>query len=719
MTWPATGSGEVTLTPADRTTPVGKGAGLAAVQTVPQGAAQAGTLPVAIRSATAGEAFGGTSPSKVKATIADRTTAQRAGVDGLLLTVGRADQTTRPGAADVEVNYSAFRNAYGGDWAARLHLVQLPACALTTPDAPQCRIAKPLKTTNNTKTGTLTAAVDIPAAPSLFARSTASSGMTVLGATAGAAGSNGDYKATSLQSSGSWSAGGSTGAFNWAYPIGVPAVPGGMQPSLDIEYNSQTVDGHTAASNNQSSWIGDGWSLEPGFIERRYKPCNDDKTDGTNTTKVGDLCWYNDNATMSLNGKSSELIYDKEHGWHPATDSGEKVEKLTGAANGDNNGEHWKITTTDGTQYFFGLNRLPGWQDHGADPDDPTTQSTWTVPVFGNQSGEPCYNASFADAWCQQAWRWQLDYVVDVHGNAMAYYWNTETNNYGRNVSDTTGKSTATRYTRGGWLGHIDYGLRSDSVYTAKAMGRVDFGTDERCLSNCGSFDDASATNWPDVPFDQFCKDGAECKDKYAPSFWSRKRLTSITTNVLTGGAYRAVDSWGLKQDFLAAGDGISTPMWFSSIAHTGLSGGSAPLPPVTFAPVQRDNRVDKLGDGLAPFVRLRLSNIKTETGGLISITYSLADCSATSLPPADATNTTRCYPVKWAYEGETAKQDWFNSYVVKEVFESANLIDTPDKVTSYAYPGGAAWVKSTDEFTKPEDRGYSVARGYALVQTR
>ncbi|MEU9197547.1 polymorphic toxin-type HINT domain-containing protein [Streptomyces hundungensis] len=617
------------------------------------------------------------------------------------------------------MNYSTFRNAYGGDWSARLHLVQLPACALTTPEAAQCRIAKPLKTTNNTKTGTLTATVEVPAAPSLFARSTASSGMTVLGATGGAAGSSGDYKATPLQSSGTWSAGGSTGAFNWAYPIGVPEVPGGMVPSLGIEYNSQTVDGHTAASNNQSSWIGDGWSLEPGFIERRYKPCNDDKSDGTNTTKVGDLCWYNDNATMSLNGKSSELIYDKDHGWHPTTDSGEKVEKLTGAANGDNNGEHWKITTTDGTQYFFGLNRLPGWQDHGADPDDPTTQSTWTVPVFGNQSGEPCYNASFADAWCQQAWRWQLDYVVDVHGNAMAYYWNTETNNYGRNVSDTTGKSTATRYTRGGWLGHIDYGLRSDTVYTAKAMGRVDFATDERCLSNCGSFDDASATNWPDVPFDQFCKDGAECKDQYAPSFWSRKRLTSITTNVLTGGGYHAVDSWALKQDFRPAGDGISTPMWLSSIARTGLSGGSAPLPPVTFAPVQRDNRVDKLGDGLAPFVRLRLSTIKTETGGLIGVDYSFPDCSATSLPPADATNTTRCYPLKWAYEGDTAKQDWFNSYVVTGVFESANLPSTPDKVTSYAYPGGAAWVKSTDEFTKAEDRSFSVARGYGLVQTR
>ncbi|KJY44741.1 hypothetical protein VR46_18770, partial [Streptomyces sp. NRRL S-444] len=97
--------------------------------------------------------------------------------------------------------------------------------------------------------------------------------------------------------------------------------------------------------------------------------------------------------------KSTELVYQQGKGWHPASDSNEKVEKLTGASNGDQGtagvdgvGEHWKVTTADGTQYFFGLNRLPGWKDAST----PTTNSTWTVPVFGNQAGEPCYNASFA-----------------------------------------------------------------------------------------------------------------------------------------------------------------------------------------------------------------------------------------------------------------------------------------------------------------------------------
>ncbi|MEV5970358.1 RHS repeat-associated core domain-containing protein [Streptomyces sp. NPDC051921] len=669
--------------------------------------------PAAVPGAKDGKAAstprGARATVKVEVNVSERAAARKAGVDGLLLSVSRSDGASKPVRTRMEVNYSAFRGAYGGDWAARLRLVSLPACALTTPDKAACRVKTPLPTTNDTRTGTLSAPVGIGTT-------------TVLAAAAEEAGASGDYKATSLQPAGSWSSGESMGSFAWSHPINVPAVPGGLQPKISLDYNSQAVDGRTAASNNQPSWIGDGWAYEPGFIERRYKSCNDDKTNGTNTTRVGDLCWFNDNATLSLGGKSTELVHQPGKGWHEAADNGTKVEKLTGADNGDGGtdgvdgkGEHWKVTTADGTQYFFGLNRLPG-----ATAADPSTHSTWTVPVFGNQSGEPCYNASFASGWCQQAWRWQLDYVVDPRDNAMAYYWQTETNNYGRNVSDTTGKATVTRYVRGGYLERIDYGLRSDAVYSGKPMAQVRFAVDERCLANCGTFDETNAKNWPDVPFDQYCKDGStECKDQFSPTFWSRKRLASLTTELLTGGAYKDVDTWTLGHDFPASGDGISTPMWLKSIQRTGLAGGSATLPAVTFAGEQRANRVDKTGDGLAPFVRLRVYQITTETGGTIGVTYSEPECTATTLPAADATNTTRCYPVKWAYEGYDAKLDWFNTYVATQVVEGDNLVESPDKVTSYSYLGGAAWTKSTDELSKAEDRTYSVARGYERVQTR
>ncbi|MFE3468057.1 RHS repeat-associated core domain-containing protein [Streptomyces sp. NPDC059185] len=673
-------------------------------------------------------------PRTMRVSVADRNATREAGVSGLLMSLGGADGGPVTGPVEVEVDYNAFRHAYGGDYAARLRLVELPACALTTPDAARCRVQKPLKTRNDLRSGTLSAEVRRPSGPASATSggaagvsATTASSATVLAATASAGGPTGDFKATSLHPSGSWSAGGSTGAFSWSYPIDVPGVPSDLKPSVALQYNSQSVDGLTAASNSQASWIGDGWNWQPGFIERRYKPCNDDKTNGTNTTRVGDLCWFNDNAVLNLGGKSTELVHQDGKGWHPAADSGETVEKLTGAANGDSGtdgvdgkGEHWKVTTTDGTQYFFGRNRLPGWKDNGTAADDPVTDSAWTVPVFGNQTGEPCHDASFADGWCRQAWRWQLDYVVDPHGNAMAYYWNTEKNNYGRNVSDTTGKSTATSYVRGGWLDHIDYGLRDDDAYTGKAMGKVDFTVAERCLTDCGTLDETNAGNWPDVPYDLYCKDGAtECKDQHSPSFWSRKRLTGITTKVLTGGAYKDVDTWTLDQNFPPSGDGISTPMWLKSIQRSGKSGGTVTLPAVTFASQQLANRVDKTGDGLAPFVRLRLYQITTETGGTIGVTYTQPGCTTSTLPAADASNTTSCYPVKWAYEGDTARLDWFNTYLVKQVVEGDNLVESPDKVTTYDYLDGAAWAKSEDEFTKAEDRVHSIARGYGRVQTR
>ncbi|MFB7539371.1 polymorphic toxin-type HINT domain-containing protein [Streptomyces zaomyceticus] len=663
-------------------------------------------------------------PAKIKVSVAGVDAARKAGVEGILLSVSRADGASSSGRTRVDISYDSFRGAYGGGWASRLRLVQMPTCALTTPRKAACRTGTPLPTTNNTETRKLTA--DVP----LASGSAAGAGMTLLAVTAGDSGPTGTYKATSLEPSGSWSAGSSTGAFNWSYPISVPAVPGGIQPSIALNYSSQAVDGLTGAANTQPSWIGDGWDWSPGFVERRYKSCEDDKTGGTNTVKVGDQCWFNDNAVLSLGGKTTELVYEAGKGWRTANDAAEKVEKLTGADNDDKGtagvdgiGEHWKITTADGTQYFFGRNKLPAWQDNGSLADDPLTNSAWQAPVFGNHSGEPCYNASFAAAWCQQTWRWNLDYVIDPRGNSMAYYWKKDTNNYGRNVNPTTGVSTKTSYHRGGSLDRVEYGLNGTAPYRSKAMAKVNFGLDERCaLTTCGTFDATNAKNWPDVPFDLFCKDTATaCTGNYSPSFWSRTRLKSITTQVLTGGVYKDVDSWALGHSYPpGSGDGISTPMWLDSITRTGKSGATPiSLNPVKFTPVQKPNRVDAVGDGLAPFLRMRIASITTESGGAIGVNYLDTGCTPTNLPPADGTNTTRCYPVKWAFEGDTKKIDWFNSYVVDTVTEDDNVLATPNTLTKYSYLGGAKWAKSKDEFSKAEDLTYSVARGYHRVQVR
>jgi hypothetical protein len=88
-----------------------------------------------------------------------------------------------------------------------------------------------------------------------------------------------------------------------------------------------------ASSNNQPSWIGQGFEMWSGYIERSYKAC----------PQTGDQCWATDNATMSLGGQTVELIRDDATGaWHPKADDGSRIEHLTGASNGALNGEYWR-----------------------------------------------------------------------------------------------------------------------------------------------------------------------------------------------------------------------------------------------------------------------------------------------------------------------------------------------------------------------------------------
>ena len=76
-------------------------------------------------------------------------------------------------------------------------------------------------------------------------------------------------------------------------PAAHAASPGRAGPQVALSYSSQSVDGRTAATNNQGSWIGEGFGYEPGYIERRYKSCAT-----TATSASADLCWSHQNATL-------------------------------------------------------------------------------------------------------------------------------------------------------------------------------------------------------------------------------------------------------------------------------------------------------------------------------------------------------------------------------------------------------------------------------------
>lgn len=716
VSWPAAGQFTVSLGQ-----PGWKAAGSLPVRVAPAAAHATGKAPAA----------SGVPVSTVRVRVRDQQVAASLGLTGVLMEVDRADGTAGAGPVQVAVDSTRFADAVGGGWGSRLHLVSLPACALTTPSVPACR--RPVDVpgsqvgTDHVARGTVSL---VPSssigsgAASAGASGTASTvtASAVVAIVAGASGSSGSYTASALNQSSAWDVGQQSGTFTWSYPLRVPPGINGPTPQLGISYDSGSVDGRTAATNAQPSWVGEGFDLGAGFVERRYVSCQEDMTGGNNTTKTGDLCWRNDNAVLTLAGHSSELIKDSTTGaWKLRNDDGSRMELLTGAQGSpDNDGEYWKLTTSDGTQYFFGKTKR-----YAGDPL--TSNATWTVPVAGNQPGEPCHASTFSASFCDQAWRWNVDYVVDPHGNTMSYLYTNERNRYGKQAA-----TTVADYDRGGYLTEIDYGGRAGSEGSTPPV-KVVFNTAERCIPDASfdcaesklvATDSAAAAHWPDVPADQLCSTSAtSCPSNGSPTFFTRKRLTQITTQVLgAANTYSVVDQWDLSQDFYSPGDASAGGLELKGIAHTGQYGATNALPAVTFAYEMYRNRVTGLTDGPTMY-KPRLTLITNETGGQLSPHYdttSSALCSSSTLPSSPSSNTTRCYPSYWTPEGATDPTlTWFYKYVVDQVAEKDAVAGAVDTVTSINYVGGAAWRYDDNELTPAKYRTWSDWRGYGTVEIR
>ncbi|WP_149825301.1 polymorphic toxin-type HINT domain-containing protein [Streptomyces tailanensis] len=639
--------------------------------------------------------------------VLSRKAAEAAGVSGVLLTV------SGNGKAKLSLDYGEFASAYGGGWAGRLRLVELPACALTTPEKAKCREQQPLKSSNDITAQELSATVELDGGTGVstqLMREASTAEATVLAATATSgqsASGSGDYTASPLTSSATWSAGSSSGSFTWSYDIEVPPAAAGPAPSLSLSYDSGSVDGKTASTNNQATQVGEGFSLTSSYVERSYGSCDEDGHE-----EKYDRCWKYENASLVLNGKSSELVKDDTSGeWRLKDDDAATVTHSTDGDNADNNGEYWTVVTGDGTKYVFGLNKLSG-------AGDERTNSVWTVPVFGDDEGEPCYDATFASASCTQAWRWNLDYVEDTHGNAMSYWYTKESNSYAKNGAST---ATAT-YTRGGYLTKILYGQRAGTLFTADASGKVTFDYSERCTADdCSELTDGTSDNWPDVPFDAICAADADCEENQSPAFFTRKRLTGINTYSwsASSSAYTEVDSWKLTQQFLDGGDIGDTSdqtLTLKSLTRTGKNGDDIALDPITFTYQMRENRVDATDD-ILPLTRPRIETVTSETGAITTVTVSEPECVRGShMPAAEDDNSLSCYPQYWNINGAAeASVDWFHKYRVTAVSTADPTGQNEAVYNSYTY-SGPGWHYNDDPLTPSDERTWSQWRGYRKV---
>ncbi|WTT48307.1 polymorphic toxin-type HINT domain-containing protein [Streptomyces zaomyceticus] len=723
------------------------------------------------------------------ATVVDRAKEINAGMDraltiGTLVTVEAP--TTGSVPIKVQLDYGKFENLYGADWSSRLRLVQFPECYLTTPLEEACQAYTELESVNDAGTSSITATVDTAAdgtttpasatggtpysGPAMMQASyttatpTATGGdKAVVGVVDSGAGNGGSFKATPLASSGKWSAGGSSGAFTWSYPLVIPPAPAGPAPNVSFDYSSQTVDGKTSVSSPQASWIGEGWDYDPGHIERRYRACKDDtktlKNGAPNNTakadKTSDLCWVSYNAVMSLGGKTTELVRDDQETTNAETgtetyraqkDDGTRIQRRTGGTNGDNNGEYWVVTTTDGTQYYFGQNKVDGGH---AD-----TNSVSTVPVFGNHPKEPCYQETFANSRCgtdpstsrdkQQAWRWGLDKIVDVHGNMMIINWTQETNHYAVREK----RKTPEQYDRFAYPTSIEYGMRTVLDKLTNPAAKVVFGLQQRCLKSdtaCApaNFDktgDAGAYRaWWDTPGALNCKSTSSLCPAF-PSFWTQMRLGAVTTWAARAGQtdLGKVDTYNLYQSFPEDWYDSSPGLWLNSITRTGFGPGDttgtkqskdgvsfAKYTVGTSSPLRgrlKDQQLRNLvpassTDKRPPFTRPRIGTVATETGGSIEVEYA-GGCATEPTEDLGQANT-YCYPVRWSPDGDekTPAKAWFNKYVVDSITETDKVTSPFSKpiYTKYRYYG-PAWAKTDDEFTRPALRTYSDWRGYGRV---
>jgi RHS repeat-associated protein len=281
-----------------------------------------------------------------------------------------------------------------------------------------------------------------------------------------------DFQAATLPTLKSFQAGGSTGAASFSYSIEIPPGPGGLQPSISLSYNSQSVDGMT--NRTQSSWVGAGWSLNTGgYITRNmngtpgywgnddnYPPDGDQGDDGDDTF------------SLILNGQSWQLL--RMPGSDPflidyrtTDESFLKIQRhhifdvnnSLYAHRSDPDGywadwSWWEVWDKQGNIYYF-----------GSKPDGNNAQDHYKQARFCSKCG---YNPNpYVESPLADTWKWGLSevhtpYTADNPDYKLTYSYTFETG---------AGKLPDCNLTQSA----IDYAMYPDTIMYANGRYRVRF----------------------------------------------------------------------------------------------------------------------------------------------------------------------------------------------------------------------------------------------------
>jgi hypothetical protein len=638
--------------------------------------------------------------------------------------VAASEGATQP--LQVTIDYSQIPLRFGGSMAERLTLYRVhpcpapsPAEAAATASAEPCLAWEPLPGANDLLRQQLTVIVtptrfaaaatpgeesagipaEPPAADALpfaqfvplamggdFAAGENAAATTLPGEdlfvlAASASSPQGSYTATPFANVGDHQVALASGAFQTSYPLPLPPAAAGGAPALALGYDSGSVDGMNVNKNNQPGWVGIGWSLESGYIARHLKTC-------ALSQAPGDLCLVggsnstDDAYSIVLNGVASRLVLISGNLYRLQHDPTWKVEKFSdgGAAHPDAQQEYWLVTTPDGVRYRFGGEFQPA-NEGGLDQN-----SVFTTTIYSYHEGV-CGN--FLYDLCSKAWRWNLDRIEDPNGNVASYFYEVESNHYAaRNDTTSTFRKA---YIRAGQLVRIEYGRRAGVNATPPA--RVLFALEERCEGAC-----AWPANYPDTPGDLTCAFAGTCYEN-APTFWSRKRLNYIESQIYNTatGTWTAVARFDLAYTFPTPpnddeGDSSERKLWLASVTQQ-TGDGSSGLSPALYGYTWLDNRADAGVAAVSPLKMPRIGQVTTQLGGVVSLSYFQSH-------PCNINNTSNIHRSDDCgvsfYANGGGGVGYFNRWKVQQLSSADTFSGNATQTTNYAY-STPAWHYADD----------------------
>ena len=158
------------------------------------------------------------------------------------------------------------------------------------------------------------------------------------------------------------------GAGTYTYELEVPKGTNGLQPSLTLSYNSQSM-------KQRPSFLGSGWTLTQNYVLRDVNFTPSNVTD--------------DKFKLILNGASYDLIYDSNDGFfHTEAETFARIQNISN--NSNTYAQYWFVTLKDGTQLRLGYN---------------------LDSELGSNMGY------------SYALKWSLDRISDTHDNNITYFY--------------------------------------------------------------------------------------------------------------------------------------------------------------------------------------------------------------------------------------------------------------------------------------------------------